>query len=154
MEPEIYEKRSLPYFLLPKKQLNSRSIFFSIFLLSGRPEPSKSSQITVDQKRGYHRFLEKRVLFKNTSKSDPPSDPRNRTKQKKHYRTPSENTLEKKIEKNTKTSSNPVSKQANGRPTVGQRVGQRQANGPAGPPQANGPAGPPPGIEGHGAAEN
>ena len=37
----------------------------------------------VDQKRGYHRFLEKRTLVGNTSQSELPQDPRNLTKSKK-----------------------------------------------------------------------
>ena len=43
----------------------------------------KQKRCTVVQNRWYHRFLEKRRLVRNTSKSKPQRDPRNPTKSKK-----------------------------------------------------------------------
>jgi len=47
MDPEIHKKRFLAYYFINKKTAKFQKHFFSIFLLSGRPGPSKSRQNAV-----------------------------------------------------------------------------------------------------------
>ena len=104
MEPEIYENRSLPYFFTTKKTTKFQQHFFLDFLAfrEARTLKIKPNHCRVDQKRGYHRFLEKRTLFRNTSKSDSPRDAKKHPKQKKTAAGPPLKTHSKKNSKKTK----------------------------------------------------
>jgi hypothetical protein len=104
MDPEIHKNRSWAYFFITRKTTKKQKHFFLDFpaFREARSLKIKPNHCRVDQKRGYHPFLEKRILFKNTSKSDPPRDSRNHTKQKKTPTGQPLKTHAKKKQKKTK----------------------------------------------------
>ena len=74
----------------------------------------KPNHCRVDQKRGYHGFLEKRKLFKKISKSDPPMDPPEAINSVKSTSRPRQKKLQKKEKKMRRKPVNLV-KQRNGK---------------------------------------
>ena len=109
MEPEIYENRSLPYFFTTKKTTKFQQHFFLDVpaFREARTLKIKPNHCRVDQKRGYHRFLEKRKLFKKISKSDPPMDPPEAINSVKSRSRPRQKKLQKKEKKNAQEACKP-----------------------------------------------
>ena len=104
MHPEIHKNRSLAYVFITRKTTQFQKHFFLDFpaFREARTLKITPKRCTVVQNRRYHRFLEKRTLLKNTSKSDPQATPETAQNRKNTTGPPPKTHSKKKSKKTEK----------------------------------------------------
>ena len=90
MDPEIHKKRSLAYVYITRKTTQFQKHFFLDFPVfrGARSLKIKPNHCRVDQKRGYHPFLEKTIFEEIPPKVTPQGTPETTQNRKKHLPDP------------------------------------------------------------------